>query len=120
MPTKTTVAEFRDFYNDDAVWPNEAWYEDLAITIDGKSVEDVFDWGNLPPEILPSATMTISGGVIFRPKSKGAMDTDELCMETAFKRWRKAKTATTLVATIPNEKVEAFKAYVEEIGGRLG
>lgn len=35
MTTKTTVAEFRDFYNDETVWANEAWYEDLRVTING-------------------------------------------------------------------------------------
>lgn len=120
MATKTTVAEFRDFYNDDTVWANEAWYDGLYLTIDGNQAEDDIDWTNIPEHLAPETPMTISGGVLFRPKSKGSMESEEFNLETIFKRWKKAKTVTTLVATIPNDKVEAFKAYVAELGGKVG
>jgi hypothetical protein len=118
MPTKTTVAEFRDFYNDPAVWANEAWYDGLAITIDGKDVDDVFDWANLPPEILPSSAMTISGGAIFRKSNdcEREIDTD---LEKEFKLWRKARASTTVSITVPNEKLDALKAFVKDLGGKL-
>ncbi len=111
MTTKTTVAEFRDFYNDETVWANEAWYEDLGVTINGHEVDDDIVWTNIPEDLDPSSPMTISGGVIYRPK---------IDMESEFKRWRNAKTLTAIVATIPNEKIEEFKAYVKLIGGKLG
>jgi len=120
MPTKTTVAEFRDFYNDDTVWANEAWHEDLSIIIDGNEADDDIDWTSIPANFTPEMPMTISGGTLIRPKSKGSMEADEFNLETIFKRWKKAKAVTTLVATIPNDKVEAFKAYVAELGGKVG
>lgn len=120
MPTKTTVAEFRDFYKDETVWANDAWYEDLQITIDGKEAIDDIDWTSIPAHLTPEMSMTISGGAFIRPKSKGSMENEEFNLETIFKRWRKAKTVTTMVATIPNDKVEAFKAYVAELGGKVG
>lgn len=120
MPTKTTVAEFRDFYRDETVWANDAWYEDLQITIDGKEAIDDIDWTNIPDRLTPETPMTISGGVLFRPKAKGSMENEEFNLETVFKRWRKAKTVTNLVVTIPNDKVEAFKSYLAELGGKVG
>jgi hypothetical protein len=119
MPTKTTVAEFRDFYNDPVVWVNEAWYEDLAITVCGSPVDDDVDWSNPPASMPLSSPMTISGGVLLRPKTKGLSQCDGLDMEREFKRWRKAKTSTTVSITVPNEKLDALKAFVKDLGGKV-
>ncbi|MBT9165590.1 MAG: hypothetical protein DDT25_00244 [Chloroflexi bacterium] len=119
MTTKTTVAEFRDFYNDETVWANEAWYEDLGVTINGHEVDDDIVWTNIPEDLDPSSPMTISGGVIYRPKTKGSQEKREINMESEFKRWRKARALTAMVATIPNEEIEGFKAYVRLIGGKV-
>jgi hypothetical protein len=121
VPTKTTVAEFRDFYNDEAVWANDAWYEDLAITIDGAPLDnDDVDWSSPPASIPLSSLMTISGGVLLRPKTKGSSQCDGLDMEREFKRWRKSRTVTTVSVTVPNDQVEPLKAYIASVGGKVG
>lgn len=119
MPTKTTVAEFRDFYKDESVWLNDAWYEDLSIIVSGSPVDDDVDWSNPPASMPLSSPMTISGGVLLRPKTKGSSQCDGLDMEREFNRWRKAKTSTTVAITVANEKLDALKAFVKELGGKV-
>ena len=119
MPTKTTVSEFRDFYTDPAVSSKDGdWYDGVFITIDGTDLDDDFDWSNPPPEILPGASVTISSAAIFgkSENSEREIDTE---LEKEFKRWREAKTSTTVSVTVPNEKIEALKAFVKDLGGKV-
>jgi hypothetical protein len=120
MPTKTTVAEFTAFYNDPEVWANEAWYEDATLSIDGKEVPDETDWSTVPESLGAASTLVINGGVLLRPKKKGSMsNTDAFDFEAVFKRWRKAQTTATVVASVPKEKLDELKAFLKTIGGKV-
>lgn len=119
MPTKTTVAEFRAFYADETVWANQAWYEGVVIVLDGEEISDDLNWDN-PEEAPPSeAVITLSGGVLHRPKSKNSSSTLELDFEAVFKRWRNAQTMATVAVSVPKEKVDELRALVKSMGGKV-
>ncbi|WP_413460667.1 hypothetical protein [Herbaspirillum huttiense] len=82
MTAKTSGAEFKQFYNDKAFWPEDAWHEDSVILVDGKPHEDLSD-----SQIADSAKVVIDSGHVFFSRE----DSAGVSMVTFFNRWRKVQ-----------------------------
>ena len=115
MPTKTTGAEFKRFYNDDSFWPQDdgnTWHEDETITVNGVEQTDGVDTDTLPDD----AVVTIADGIVFGPKWDG----NEPSFETYFKRWRKQQSTVSFLVECDASKLDALKAAIKAAGGRVG
>jgi hypothetical protein len=102
---KTTGLEFKEFYFDEAYWPEGWFHDDGEITIDGK--EDTPIDENIPD----SSSVVINGGTIF----KGDYDAGDIDFETHFKRWRKAQTSEYVTVIIPKGKSDELKAFIKSL-----
>ena len=110
MTVKTTGAEFKRFYFDDAYWPDGTWHEDEEIEVDGLpisedlAIEDIHD----------TASMRIAGGMVM-----GLADGSEPSVESYFKRWRKAQSTVSFVVECDKDKEGAVRSAVRAAGGRV-
>ena len=108
---KTTGAEWKRFYTDPTAWPDGAWHEEEEITIDGEPAHEDADLN----DVADSASMTISGGIVFMTN-----DADEgPTMETHFKRWRKLQNTVFLAIEVPRELADSVALAVAAAGGRV-
>ena len=110
MTVKTTGAEFKRFYFDDAYWPDGTWHEDEEIEVDGLpisedlAIEDIHD----------TASMRIAGGMVM-----GLADGSEPSVESYFKKWRKAQSTVSFVVECEKDKQESVHAAIRAAGGRI-
>ena len=110
MTVKTTGAEFKLFYDDDAWWAFGMLHEDEKITINGLPCDDNVDFLTIPDD----AVVTVSGGVmLFMPND------EDVTFEKYFKRWRKKQSKVSIVIECDKDAVEAIKAAVKAVGGRI-
>src|SRR5690242_13313142 len=113
MTTKTTGAEFKSFYNDDAIWPRDGntWHEDEYVTVDGSD----WDYGREYTEMPDAAKVTIGGGIVFSPQFDG----NEPSFEAYFKSWRKAQTTEFMSVECSKDKADAVRAAIVAAGGKV-
>ena len=110
MTVKTTGAEFKRFYFDDAYWPDGTWHEDEEIEVDGLPISE-----DLAIEDIPdTASMRIAGGMVM-----GLADGSEPSVESYFKKWRKAQNTTLFVVECAKDKEESVHAAIRAAGGRI-
>lgn len=107
---KTTGAEYKRFYNDPTAWPDDSWYEDVELLVNG--VELTPELGVV--DIHDDAVINLSGGVVF-----GLPNGTETSVEAHFKRWRKRQTTTTFLVECDMDKVDEVKAAVKAAGGKV-
>src|SRR5690349_3170348 len=111
MTTKTTGAEFKRFYNDEAFWPQDdgnTWHEDETLTVNGVEHQDGIDTDTLPDD----ATVTIDGGIVFGPQWDG----NEPSFEAYFKRWRKQQSTVSFLVECDAAQLDAVKAALKAVG----
>lgn len=116
MPTKTTGAEFKRFYNDESFWPNDdgaTFHDEGVITIDGVVYEYGLDPDNDP--IPDDAEVIIEGGTVYGPNWDG----DEPSLETYFKRWKKKQNTASFLVECDQSVLDAVKAAIKAAGGRV-
>ena len=110
MTVKTTGAEFKRFYFDDAYWPDGTWHEDEEIEVDGLPISE-----DLAIEDVPdTASMRIAGGVVM-----GLADGSGPSVESYFKKWRKAQSTVSLLVECDKDKEDAVRSAVRAAGGRV-
>ena len=112
MTVKTTGAEFKRFYFDDAYWPDGAWHEDEEIEVDGSPILEDAALEDVPD----SAVMKIAGGTVIGLPDWGD---DGPSFEAYFKKWRKAQNTTSLVVECAKDKEDAVRAAIWAAGGRI-
>ena len=104
MTVKTTGAEFKRFYFDDAYWPDGTWHEDDEILADGEE-PGILD------EITGNAVVSITGGIVFGIEGKKAS------LESWFRAWRKKQTTTSFVVECEIvDKAEVIAAIIAARG----
>lgn len=108
-PIKFSGKEWKAFMADP--WPDEWYFEEENLTVDGTAVDDNFD----SSEVADSAAMTLSEGVIVRSAKEG----DPLDLVKYFEAWRKKQSMATIVVEIPKENLEAFRLLVKQEGGKV-
>jgi hypothetical protein len=109
MATKTTGAEWKRFYNDNAFWPEGHWHDDEILTVNGEEPPEDFDLG----EVADTAAMTILAGSVFNESADSYAS-----LEGHFKKWRKLQTVASVVVEIHKGKLDELKALVKTIGGK--
>ena len=110
MATKTTGAEFKAFYSDNAWWPNGVWHEDEEITIEGEPPADDFDLS----EVSDDVRMVLANGYVTNNNS------EELgSFEGYFRKWRKKQTTAFLTVEVPLDKADVVKAAIIAAGGKV-
>lgn len=110
MTVKTTGAEFKRFYFDDAYWPDGTWHEDEEIEIDGNPISEdlaIEDIHNI-------AALKVTGGIVM-----GLADGSEPSVESYFKKWRKAQSTVSFVVECDKDKEGAVRAAIRAAGGRI-
>ena len=110
MTVKTTGAEFKRFYFDDAYWPNGTWHEDEEIEVDGLQISEDLALEDIPD----TASMRIAGGVVL-----GLADESEPSVESYCKKWRKAQSTVSFVVECDKDKEGAVRSAVRAAGGRV-
>lgn len=114
MTAKTTGAEFKRFYNDDAIWPDHdggTYHDDEILKVNGVIQENGVDTSAIPDD----AVVEIEGGMVFGPKWDG----NEPTFEAYFKSWRKKQSTMSFLVECDPDKFEAIKAAVKAAGGRI-
>jgi hypothetical protein len=111
MPIKATGAEWKRFYADPAAWPEGAWHEDEEVKVDGVLADDNVDLA----EVLDTALLSISGGVVYLHEA----DDEGPTLETHFKRWRKAQSTVFMVVECPTARAEAVATAIRNAGARV-
>ena len=110
MTVKTTGAEFKRFYFDDAYWPDGTWHEDEKIEVDGLPISEDLALEDVPD----TASMRIAGGVVL-----GLADDSEPSFESYFKKWHKAQSTVSFVVECDKNKEGAVRSAVHSAGGRV-
>lgn len=109
MTVKTTGAEFKRFYFDDAYWPDGTWHEDEDLDVDGAPIHE-----DLAIEDIPdTASVKVTGGTVI-----GLADGSEPSVESYFKKWRMARSAS-FVVECDKDKEGAVRAAIRAAGGRI-
>lgn len=110
MATKTTGAEFKAFYADQAFWPDGIWHEDEEVTIDGKPLPDDLEMAN----VADDARMVLAHGFVTNVQG------DDLgSFEGYFRKWRKVQATMFWAVEVPREKAEAVRAAIIAAGGKV-
>lgn len=110
MPAKTTGAEFKQFYQDAAFWPDGAWHDDDVIYVDGVEQSDID-----VETILDNAYVVIESGVVFLPGG----DADGIKFDAYFRRWLKSQKTRRIGVECDVEKLEQVIASVKAAGGKV-
>lgn len=109
MTVKTTGAEFKRFYFDDAYWPDGTWHEDEDLDVDGAPIHE-----DLAIEDIPdTASVKVTGGTVI-----GLADGSEPSVESYFKKWRQAR-SVSFVVECDKDKEGAVRAAIRAAGGRI-
>ena len=115
MTVTTTGKEMKRFYADDAFWltPNgrNIYQDDCVFKVNGEETYSLGSSGEYSDtdkiEILSGYTDSTDTDY----KKKDLLD--------FFKAWKETQKTTTLLASIPNEKLTEIKALIQAAGGTI-
>ena len=113
MATKTTGAELKAFYADDAFWQDGAWHDDEEIVVNGvhrTSDQDI-------NEIDDATQVVVANGVVLG--LPGINDDNAPSFENHFKKWRKLQSKVFIVVECPKDIVGAVTAAIVAAGGKV-
>lgn len=112
---KTTGAEFKRFYSDEAFWTDGLFHEEEMIVIDGESICDDMGFTDVNlEEVADDVKMEISEGIVFKDNY------EEVCsFESYFRKWRKLQNFVFLTVEAPKEKVDAIRDAIKAAGGKV-
>ena len=112
MTAKTTGAELKRFYFDEAFWPEGAWHENEEIEVDGSPLSEDVGIEDVPD----GAAVKIAGGVVIGLPDLGD---DGPSFEGHFKKWRRAQSTVLFVVECAKDKEGAVRAAIRAAGGRI-
>ena len=119
MATKTTGAELRAFYNDDAYWlksgdgkSDDVWHEELVLEVNGIEQSDDF---SINQDLKDEDQVKIVYGHVLST-SEGF---EGRSFESFFKTWRKQQNTVYLSVAVPKEKLDAVRAAILAAGGSV-
>lgn len=113
MSVKITGEEFKKFYSDDDVWPENVWHEDGYMGVDGIECVDGIDIDSLSD----TSIVTISGGIVYGLEGSSGQ---EPTLETYFKRWKKKQDTAIFVVSCDKSIMMKVKSAIIEAGGKVG
>ena len=111
MTTKTNGKELKQFWAlEEPWWPKDGWVEGDTYTVNGVERDDNFDPGLC--EDTDKIVIT-SGDIVDR---RGENFTS---LQSTFRKWRKSLTTTTVLVEIDLDKLDALKAHVKSLKGKI-
>jgi hypothetical protein len=111
MTVKLRGADYKAFMQDDRVWLEDYWFEDVAYTVDGVETEDAeFVETQVPDE----AVVTVTGGCLYQGQEINARFVD---YEKTLRTWLKARAVTTIVLEVANEHVGSCRQAFANMPG---
>lgn len=108
MTTKTSGAEFKQFYRDEKYWPNGSYHDDSVITLNGVEVDGDTDLSTADDDSL----IVIESGFVY-------LSDRDVDLENHFLDWRSKQRVRTILVHAEAEKFDAIVAAVEAAGGKV-
>lgn len=112
MTVKTTGAEIKRFYFDEAFWPEGVWHEDEDIEVNGSPLSE--DSGI--EEVPDDAVVKIAGGAVI---GLPGCENGGPSFEGYFKKWRRVQNTVSFVVECAKDNEEAVRAAIRAAGGRI-
>ena len=112
MSVKTTGAELKQFYLDNAYWPDGAWHEDEDIEVNGSPLSEDSSIEEVPDD----AVVKITGGAVI---GLPGYENEGPTFEGYFKKWRKAQNTVTFVVECDKKDVDVLKTNIRTFGGKV-
>jgi hypothetical protein len=89
-------------------WPDGQWFVDSDVTVNGKDDDDV--------ELINDDDLVeFAAGVVFATSD----DREGKPLTRHFNAWMNAQNTVTTVCDVPKDKLDALKAAVKALGGRV-
>lgn len=110
MSVKLRGADYKAFLNDSKVWKEGYWFDASELLVDGEDVGDDYDESDLPDE----ARVTVSNGCFYAGPEVNSTFYD---YETVLRKWLKARTVTTVVLEVANDKLEEYRSVFANLPG---
>lgn len=108
MAIKTTGAQLKAFYSDDAYWPKESYW-DGDITADGTDLRD------LEYEHIPDEAIVVIGDGSVLSQFGGDLGT----IQSFFKKWLKKQSQAQVLVSCPKDKLMELKAALKSLGAKI-
>lgn len=109
MTAKTNGAEFKRFYADISIWPEDAYHDGELVLVDGVEWDHPDGYGVIPD----SAKVQIEDGGVYFPDGK------DCSFEGYFKAWRKRQTVAVVMVECDKFKLDDVEAAVRAAGGKV-
>lgn len=111
MAITTSGAEFKRFYADPQIWPDDAWHEDVVFTVNGGDPDDDFNM----TMVADTDVITMRGGIVMG----GPYNGKEPSIETLFRRWLKKQSTATVVIEFNASNREQVLAAIKAVGAKV-
>lgn len=110
--TKISGAQFKQFYfcEDAQVWPEDAYVEDMTLSINGADAQEVEDVSTIEDTALVKVS---SGWIVSLDNVK------PVSLAKALERWLSRQSTATLVVTVPKGHEDAITDFVKSLGGSV-
>jgi len=107
MDFKTSGYNLKKFLDDDEIWPETGYCDDMTFLVNGKEVEDC-------AEINDSDVVVVTGGMV-----KSEIENEDICMlSTLYKKWKRTQTHETILVNIPKTNRKTFDELLKSLGAR--
>ena len=110
MSIKTTGAEIKRFYLDDAFWTEGVWHKDEEIEVNGSPLSA--DLGIL--DLRDDAIVKIAGGAVI---GLPGCENDGPSFESFFKKWLRTQNKVLFVVECDKDKEGAVRAAIARATG---
>ena len=91
-------------------WPEGQWFDDCDATVNGTHINDIDE-----KDIPDTAQVTFTCGAVFVDEN----DQEGFALPAHFRRWQKSLTHVSLVISIPKDKQDELKAFLQSIKGSI-
>lgn len=108
MPVNTTGAELKAFYEDDSIWPEGAYHDEVMVSLDGVEMSD-FDI-----ELIPSDSKV---KILYGYIHSNNLDEESVSFESHFKKWRKNQKTSFLMVKVDNAIKDKVASAIKAAGG---
>jgi hypothetical protein len=110
---KTDGATFKRYMEDNSpgVWPNETYYDDSLILVNGEDKGHDFDLAT----VADTDVIEIKYGVVFM---EGDIEKD-VAMTTHFRRWLRKQTTVRLLVEVPKEYEAGMRNAIKYHSGTV-
>jgi hypothetical protein len=115
MTVKSSVAEFKQFYNNLAFWPPGSYHDDVIFSVNGIAVDDAdFNIENFSD----SDAIVVEGGDVYLSNGNGFFRLSD-SVENHFKKWKKQQVTVLMVIEVNCDREAEVRASVFAARGTI-